>query len=109
MRSDCDLGLGVWYHDFVGECGREVAGCHPQRSDRGADDQRPVCEDGQRKIGVSEAEVVPRENRLFVHDVGTGGDGTDVVRCFAGQGERGVHHRQQLDFETLYNKRVYFQ
>ena len=30
---------------------------------------------------------MPRENS-FTHDVGTGGNGTSLVRCYAGQGGR---------------------
>ena len=33
---------------------------------------------------ASKADVVPRENS-FTHDVGTGGDGSGLVRCFPGK------------------------
>ena len=46
LPSDCDLGLGIWYLEHVGERGRKVAGRRSRRSDRGVDDRRPKCEDG---------------------------------------------------------------
>ena len=39
----------------------------------------------QWQIDASKAEVMLRENS-FTHNVGTGGDGSGVVRCFAWQG-----------------------
>ena len=48
VPSDGDLGLGIWYLDHAEECDRKNASRRPRRSDRGADDQRPICENGLR-------------------------------------------------------------
>ena len=88
MSNDGDLGLGIWYLDRVEEYGRKIAGHRSRGSDRRAGDRRPICEDGRRQISASKAEVVPRENS-FTHNVGTGCDGSGLVRCFVGQGRHG--------------------
>ena len=44
--SDCDLGLGIWYLDNIGEYSHRIAGRRSRHSDRGADDRSPICQKG---------------------------------------------------------------
>ena len=55
------------------------------------------------KLMASKAEVVARENN-FAHNVGTGGDGSGLVRCFAGQG--GCGGSGEPDSRNSWSKRV---
>ena len=59
VSSDSDLGLGLWYHVHVGECGRKITGRRSRRSDRGADDRRSICQDDRRLVGTGKQRSCP--------------------------------------------------